>query len=100
MAATEFGMSSIRLALLGMALAACRGAAAQTPSPTVPPIAVRTAVALDEQLSDDVELPGTLQADRRASLSVLAPGRVDAKKPLDGRRKKWSPWPGWLAGAA
>ena len=29
----------------------------------------------------------------------LAPGRVDAKKPLDGRRKKWSPWPGWLAGA-
>lgn len=78
MAATEFGMSSIRLALLGMALAACRGAAAQTPSPTVPPIAVRTAVALDEQLSDDAELPGTLQADRRASLSVLAPGRVDA----------------------
>ncbi|MFO0631019.1 MAG: biotin/lipoyl-binding protein, partial [Polyangiales bacterium] len=71
-------MTSIRLALLGMALGACRGAAAQTPPPPAPPVAVQTAVALADQLSDEVELPGTLQADRRASLSVLAPGRVDA----------------------
>jgi len=69
-------MPSIRLALLGMALASCRGASAQPPTAPVAPIAVRTAVALDDHLSDDVELPGTLQADRRAALSVLAPGRV------------------------
>jgi multidrug efflux pump subunit AcrA (membrane-fusion protein) len=71
-------MSCIRLALLGMALAACRGAAAQPPPAQVPPIAVRTAVALDDYLSDEVELPGTLQAERRAALSVLAPGRVES----------------------